>query len=68
MFSGTHRGSSAISGGNAGIRFHGQNPNSANHTCVNTRAASTPPCSRTHSAAVRMCAASAGSPARRSAQ
>ena len=51
MFSGTHGGSSTISGGSAGTRSHDHSPNSASHRCVNTRARSIPPCSRTNSAA-----------------
>ena len=32
------------SGGSAGTRSHDHSPNSASHTCVNTRARSRPPC------------------------
>ncbi len=32
------------SGGSAGTRSHDHRPNSASHTCVNTRARSMPPC------------------------
>ena len=66
-FSGNHFGRNIISGGSAGSRSQGQRPNSANQTRVNTRVRSKPPMSRIHSRARRMCTASGGSPARRSA-
>ena len=67
MFSGMRGGSRISSGGSAGISSQDHSPLNASHMCVKTRARSRPPASRTKTAAFSMCAASGGSPARRSA-
>jgi hypothetical protein len=67
MFSGIQDGSRMISGGITGRSSQSHRPNSASQMRVNTRLRSTPPAPRTQAAVLRMCSASSGSPARRSA-
>ncbi len=67
MFSGIQRGRKIISGGSAGSSSQDHRPSMANQTRVNTRVRSSPPAPWMYRAAVRIQAASAGSPASRSA-